>query len=128
MNTKEFLETSPDKRVITINAMLNKYENDSLRKVAEELKINYSTFCKEMAKGDYVYIKRDNKYYKFIRDTNNSLSDKNISNELEYLISNFNKLQKLIDSTENNYLILDKKVYSQPEQIVNKNIKINSLI
>ncbi|WP_234124869.1 hypothetical protein [Clostridium hydrogenum] len=129
MNTKDFFELDTAKRVIIINKLLEKYTDNSLKNVSSELNISYSTFCKEMSKDDYVYIKRDNKYYKFIKDNSFTIQqEKNLSEQLLYIKNNFDKFKKLIEAIDNNYLVLDKRIYSQSDKILNKNIKINSLI
>ncbi len=76
INRDNFFTADPDLRVKEINKML---ENEALPDIAKSLGIPYSTFLKEMTRGDYVYIKRENKYFKFIRDTNDKLIDKKVS-------------------------------------------------
>jgi len=127
LDTKEFLEMDHDVRVKKINTMLQEYEEYSLKKVSEVVGINYSTFCKEMARGDYVYIKRDNKYYKFIKDTNASFSHiTNYTLELNFIRDNLAKLETLMSYTNASFA-LDKRVYMS-DSLVNKNIKISENI
>lgn len=124
MNTKEFLEMDYHIRAKKVNDMLQKYEGDSLKKVSEALCINYSTLCKEMAKGDYVYIKRDNKYYRFIRNSEEgSHTTTDYTIELNFIRNNLAKLETIITST-NTPFELDKRVYIS-DVLVNKNIKIS---
>ena len=55
MNKDNFTTISSKERVKIVNDLLQKEEND-LRKVADTLKIKYSTFTKIMQENDYVYI------------------------------------------------------------------------
>ncbi|EST51927.1 hypothetical protein T458_26880 [Brevibacillus panacihumi W25] len=65
MNKEIFFAMPSEKRVEVVNKML---QNASLKEVADKIGIAYSTFLKEMTVGDHVYIQRDNRYYKFIRE------------------------------------------------------------
>lgn len=67
MNKDKFHTTSSKDRVAIVNDLL-KNEGFDLQKVADTLEMNYSTFTKLMQEDDYVYIKRENQYYKFVRD------------------------------------------------------------
>lgn len=67
MNKDKFHTTSSKDRVAIVNDLL-KNEGSDLQKVADTLEMNYSTFTKLMQEDDYVYIKRENQYYKFVRD------------------------------------------------------------
>ncbi len=95
------------------------------------LDIPYSTFTKEMQKGDYVYIARENKYFKFIRNKNDYVSSKSYikgtedyTEELAFLKENLEMLKKLVaNSEENKMLILDKAIYDTKAKFVNKNLK-----
>lgn len=123
----------PDIRAEKINALL---ENSDLRGVSQMLDIPYSTFTKEMQKGDYVYIARENKYFKFIRNKNDYVSSKSYikgtedyTEELAFLKENLEMLKKLVaNSEENKMLILDKAIYDTKAKFVNKNLKVNEAI
>ncbi|MDR6244940.1 hypothetical protein [Paenibacillus hunanensis] len=65
MNKESFFTMQYDKRAEEVNKLL---QSLSLEDVAKKIGVNYSTFTKEMQTGDYVFIKRDNCYYKFLRD------------------------------------------------------------
>lgn len=65
MNKDKFSTMDVDKRAEEINKML---VNSDLKVVAERLGIAYSSFTKLMQDGDFVYIARENQYFKFIRD------------------------------------------------------------
>lgn len=73
MNKDSFTTMSSKERVAIVNDLLSK-DGFDLQKVADTLKMNYSTFTKLMQEDDYVFIKRDNQYYKFIRDENQIIS------------------------------------------------------
>lgn len=99
--------------------------------------IPYSTFTKEMQRGDYVYIARENKYFKFIRDKNSLVNPKasNIKNEdftveLTFIKENLEGIKRLLvnHSAEGQMLILDKEIYNTKAKFVNKNLKINEAI
>jgi hypothetical protein len=128
MNTKEFLEMDYDTRVKKVNELLKKYDDDSLRKVSEFLGLSYSTFCKEMSKGDYVYIKRANQYFKFLREDSPQKQPLDYNKELEFLRNNIEHLAILINGNKNCELRLDSRIYTSDSSLVNKNLKINNAI
>lgn len=93
MNKEQFYSTHPDERVDIINEML---KTRSYSEVAKEIGVPGSSFGKEMQRGDYVYIQRDNKFYKFIRDktmvvSNNESATDNI---LSFIKDNQDILKK----------------------------------
>jgi transposase len=83
---------SRKQRVKIVNELLKK-EGFDLQKVADYFGINYSTFTKLMQEDDYVYIKQENQYYKFVRDesqiTHNPSSE---DDELTYILRNISLL------------------------------------
>ncbi|MBA2879332.1 hypothetical protein HNR63_002404 [Anoxybacillus kamchatkensis] len=129
MNKDEFLSMNPDLRVKRINKML---ETMQLPDIAKLLDMPSSTFSAEMQKGDYVYIKREKKYFKFLRDENSSKDELNTSDyneELLFIKRNFDILKNIVSNQEmSNLLILDKKIYDSKAKYVNKNIKVNDSI
>ncbi|SOC08278.1 hypothetical protein SAMN05880501_10552 [Ureibacillus xyleni] len=127
MNKEQFYSTHPDERVDIINEML---KTRSYSEVAKEIGVPGSSFGKEMQRGDYVYIQRDNKFYKFIRDktmvvSNNESATDNI---LSFIKDNQDILKKMISDYEygNKMLILDERVYSNNAKFENKSIKMNN--
>lgn len=126
MNREQFYNTDPDARVAIINEML---KNSSLKEVAKKIGVPESSFSKEMTSGDYVYIKRDNQYYKFIRN-NNLISQNHQQSQdvVSFLEQNIEVLKMIICQYENNskMLILDEQVYSQKVKYMNKSIKMNN--
>lgn len=126
MDREQFYNTNPDVRVGIINEML---KNNSLKEVAKQIGVPESSFSKEMTSGDYVYIKRDNQYYKFIRDKNMiSHGHQQSEDVICFLEQNIEVLKSIIKDHENikNMLILDEQVYSQKAKYMNKSIKMNS--
>lgn len=120
----------PTKRVMEINRML---EQHSFKEVVEEIDIPTSTFSAEMARGDYVFIKRENRYFKFLRD--GSVSDKlpaqdmveDYSEALNFLKDKLHELKRLLATDSPYPIVLDKRIYST-QKFSNKNIKVNDNI
>lgn len=126
LNKEQFYNTEPDARVVIINEML---KNSSLKEVAKNIGVPESSFSKEMTNGDYVYIKRDNQYYKFLRDKSMiSQSHQQSQEVICFLEQNIEVLKAIIRNHDNikNMLILDEQVYSQKAKYMNKSIKMNS--
>lgn len=127
MDKEKFYFLQKDKRADAINKLL---ENKDQANVAELIGISRSTFSKEMTQGDYVYIARENRYFKFIRDIKStSTVNKSDSPELTFLSLNLELLQQIVDSYENGVLLtLNKEIYSNNGNFVNKNIRINQAV
>lgn len=133
MNKDRFFTMNVDKRAEEINKML---VNSDLKGVAEALSLPYSSFTKEMQKGDYVFIARENQYFKFIRDKESlgtvkstDISTAGFQEELSFLRENFEILKRLVDTAnESPTLVLDKEVYNSKSKYVNKNLKLNESI
>lgn len=126
LDREQFYNTTPDKRVVIINEML---KNSSLKEVAKQIGVPESSFSKEMIRGDYVYIKRDNQYYKFIRNENMiSNNHQPYQDAINFIEQNIDELKALIRQREDirNMLILDEQVYSKKAKYTNKSIKMNS--
>ncbi|WP_342558238.1 hypothetical protein [Metasolibacillus sp. FSL K6-0083] len=126
MNNNNFPTISSKQRVKIVNDLLKK-EGFDLQKVADHLGMKYSTFTKLMQEDDYVYIKRDNQYYKFVRDegllTAMPQSD---DEEITYIKSNFALLKSLIERhKDNNDFILDKRIFHSSSKIATKNFRIS---
>lgn len=129
MNKELFLAMSPEKRVEEVNKMLL---TASLKEVADKIGIAYSTFLREMTVGDHVYIQRDNRYYKFIRDVDgvNPQADFNgdYQEELHFLRENIDSLKKLVNCGHRPPLILDQQIYSKSASFSNKSIKMSEQV
>lgn len=126
MNKEEFNAIDPDERIEHINKML---QNRSINEVAEEIGISPSRFCKEMTTGDYVYIKRENKYYKFVRDKNSVKPTVSTDTANAFIEMNLNTLRKIVSLYQYQVpLILDEKVYNKNAEFINKNFRLNSAI
>lgn len=125
MKKLDFFTISTDERLEYINSLLGKYEKDNLKNVSEEIKIDYNLLCREMSKDDLVYIKRDRKYYKILKDDTALTSPiSNYNKELQFLRDNFDTLKGLLTYNLKPFT-LDKRVYSSTEKTINKNIKVN---
>ncbi|TKJ86063.1 hypothetical protein PaeCFBP13512_19710 [Paenibacillus sp. CFBP13512] len=126
MNKESFFTMQYDKRAEEVNKLL---QSLSLEDVAKKVGVNYSTFTKEMQAGDYVFIKRDNCYYKFLRDPFSAPEKKQNelnSEELNFLKENIEELRELIaNSNDKSILHLDPRIYSKNSPFSVKSIKMN---
>lgn len=126
MNNDNFTTMNSKQRVKIVNDLLKKEGND-LRKVADVLEINPSTFSKLMTEDDYVYIKRLGMYCKFVQDDSLIVEDPTSdSDEIAYIKENYAILQSLIESRKYNHdFILDKRIYHSNSETVTKNFRIS---
>lgn len=125
MNKDKFHTTSSKDRVAIDNDLL-KNEGFDLQKVADTLEMNYSTFTKLMQEDDYVYIKRENQYYKFVRDESQifTISDQTDS-EMDYIKANFPILKSIIEKYKHNDdFIIDKCIFRSTSKISSKNFRM----
>jgi hypothetical protein len=79
-----------------------------------------------MQEDDYVYIKRENQYYKFVRDesqiTHNPSSE---DDELTYIKLHFSTLKSLIERhKENRDFTLDKRIFRSSSKFSTNNFRI----
>lgn len=126
MNKEEFYAIDPDERVEHINKLLL---NRSINDVAEEIGISPSTFSKEMTTGDYVYIKRENQYYKFVRDKHTVKPTVSSNPAISFIEMNLETLRKIVSLYQEQVpLILDERVYNKNAEFINKNFRLNSTI
>lgn len=101
----------------------------SLKKVSETLDIPYSTFLKEMTAGDYVYIQRENRYFKFVREdvyTSQTLLLDDFTEELSFLRENLTHFRSMIVTEPD--LKINKKIYNKEAIFSNRSIKMNEEI
>lgn len=124
MNKQHFFEMDVHLRAEKINEML---KDSNLSEVAEAIGIPSSTFSKEMQKGDYIYIKRENKYFHFLRDgtaafldSNNNQSDRT----LDFLNKHLDDLKILIQNYNSDKVQLNRKVYTDSSKVTTKSIRI----
>lgn len=130
MNKENFFAMEKNKRVDAVNKLL---AGRNQSEVAEIIGLSQSVFSKEMTKGDYIYITRENKYFKFIRDGNETAARGTKTNsyieELDFLSRNLSKLMKLVETSDENVLLsIDKEIYGSGSIFVNKNIRINQAV
>lgn len=113
MDKDKFLNLCSKKRVEVVNELL-KNKSFDLQQVADFINVNYSTFTKIMQEDDYVYIKRENQYYKFVRDENVISAINNSADDLTaYLNENMNVLKQIIEKHKANYdFTIDKKIFA----------------
>ncbi|WP_027093451.1 hypothetical protein [Cohnella thermotolerans] len=124
MNKETFFTMPHDKRAEEVNKLL---ESSTLKEVADKIGVNYSSFTKEMQSGDYVFIQRDNRYYKFLRDPNSKplpTTQTGYAKELHFLHENLDKLKQLI-ANDKSPLVLDQRIYAKNSQFTVKSIKMN---
>ena len=125
MNKDKFHTANSKNRVAIVNELL-KRDGFDLQKVADALEMNYSTFTKLMQEDDYVYIKRENQYYKFVRDENQipTISTQTDS-EMDYFKKNFSLLKSLIERYKHNDdFNIDKRIFRSTYKISSKNFRM----
>lgn len=112
MNKEKFLALDCKQRVEVVNDLLK--NNHDLQQVADKIGINYSTFTKVMQEDDFVYIKRLNQYYKFLRVENAVLSIDNSADDLTaFLNENKDVLKQIIEKHKaSNDFTIDKKIFA----------------
>lgn len=113
MSKDKFITLSSKHRVAFVNDLLKNKAFD-LQQVADYIGINYSTFTKIMQEDDFVYIKRENQYYKFIRNPNAISVIDNSADELTaFLNENMDILKKIVEKHKaNDDFTIDKKIFA----------------
>lgn len=113
MNKDKFLALDCKQRVEFVNDLLKNKDYD-LQKVADSIGINYSTFTKLMTQGDYIFVKRDGQYFRFIRNGDTISSIDNSANVLTaYLNENMDVLKQIIEKHKaNDDFTIDKKIFA----------------
>ena len=101
MDKDVFYEMDIMTRVKKVNSML---EGKNIQAVAKEIGIPPSTFSKEMQRGDYFYLKRDNKYYHFVREVASIDPSQNKSTNgfMIFLMEPQHELKELLDKRRAN--------------------------
>ncbi|WP_016992290.1 hypothetical protein [Lysinibacillus boronitolerans] len=113
MNKDKFLALDCKQRVEFVNDLLKNTDYD-LQKVADSIGINYSTFTKLMTQEDYIFVKRDGQYFRFIRNENAISSMDNSADDLTvYLNENMDVLKQIIEKHKaSNDFTIDKKIFA----------------
>lgn len=113
MNKDKFLNLDSRQRVAFVNDLL-KNKSFDLQQVADNIGINYSTFTKIMQEDDFVYIKRENQYFKFYRDERAiSFIDNSADDLTEFLNENIDVLKQIIEKHKaNDDFTIDKKIFA----------------
>jgi bifunctional pyridoxal-dependent enzyme with beta-cystathionase and maltose regulon repressor activities len=125
MKKEIFMKMKPNERVKEINKLLQKHE---LKEVASMMDIPFSTFCKEMRKGDFFYSQSDRKYFHFIRDENHQ-RNKNIEyDEINFISENIEVLKELIENFKGSLsqMVISEKIYNNASTYVMKTFKLNN--
>lgn len=112
MDKQKFLTLDCKQRVEVVNDLLK--NNHDLQQVADKIGINYSTFTKVMQEDDFVYIKRENQYYKFIRNPDAISAIGNNADDLTaFLAENIDTLKQIIEKhIANDDFTIDKKIFA----------------
>lgn len=112
MNKDNFLSLSSKERVAYINDLL-KNKSLSLQEIADQLQISHSSLTKLLQQDDYVYIKRDNSYFKFIRDESQIKTDSTVEDEVTlFLKENFEQLKAIVAKhNSNDDFTIDKSIF-----------------
>lgn len=123
MNKKHFFEMDVHKRAKQINEML---KTKSMNEIAKSIGISASAFSKEMQNGDYVFIKRENQYFHFIREeqTINHGQDTEAKEVIDFIKVNFGELQTLIANYKGDRIDLNPKVYDDSSELLTKSIRV----
>lgn len=128
MNKQQFFEMDVHRRARRINDMLN---GKGLSEVADILGISPSTFSKEMQSGDYVYIKRENKYFLFVRDGKTSTLEQQEGQADEatvFLNEHLEEFKALIQNYRGEKVDLNPKVYNESSKLVTKSLRVRENI
>ena len=112
MNTEKFLALDCTQRVEYVNDLLK--NNHDLQQIADSIGINYSTFTKLMTQGDYIFVKRDGQYFRFIRNGDTISSINSSADDLTaYLNENMDVLKQIIEKHKtNDDFTIDKKIFA----------------
>ncbi|WP_025729704.1 hypothetical protein [Heyndrickxia ginsengihumi] len=128
MDKDTFFTMPPSKRVQEVNKLLKGHDQKEISKL---LDIPPSTFSKYMREGYYLYHKADKKYYPFVRSEEERVTVKanEESDENSFIKSHMDTLKKIVQIVEESGpLLLDKRIYDENAEIMNKNIRMNNEI
>lgn len=120
-----FLLLDCRQRVEFVNDLL-KNKGFDLQQVAEHIGINYSTFTKLMTEGDFVYIKWDGQYFRFIRDGDTISSIDNSADDFTvFLHENIDILKAIIEKYKSNDdFTVDKSIFKSSSKQSVKTFRI----
>lgn len=131
MDKEIFFSMEKNKRAAEVNKLL---AGSNQKEVSETIGISQSLLSKEMTKEDFIYVGRENKYFKFVRDPKVAVAIKNSNNssespEMVFLRDNLEQLQSLLEERDGKTMLsLNKEIYDDDSELVNKNIRINSVV
>ncbi|WP_400244947.1 hypothetical protein AB3U99_01140 [Niallia sp. JL1B1071] len=133
MKQEEFQNMDLIERVEYVNGCLSKETEDPLRRVAEKLQLNYSSFCKEMRKGGYSFNQSRKQYektfsieeYKEIEKHMNKSED--TGDVVQFIEEHIDELKALL-KVHSGQLVLNPIVYDPNIETVTKTVQINSSV
>ncbi|MBD7937612.1 hypothetical protein H9655_11310 [Cytobacillus sp. Sa5YUA1] len=133
MQQEEFQKMDLIERAEYVNSLLAKEKEEPLRKVAEKLQLNYSSFCKEMRKGGYSFNQSRKQYektfsieeYKEVEKYINKSGDAN--DVVQFIKDHFDELKVLLE-VHSSQLVLNPIVYDANIETVTKTVQINSKV
>ncbi|WP_033827194.1 hypothetical protein [Bacillus andreraoultii] len=131
MKYEEFQQMDLIERVEIVNNLLT--ETQDLREASKRLGLNYSSFCKEMRVGGFVFNQSKKQYektfsireYKSIQRHINQSEDN--SDVMLFITEHFDELKELL-RIHSDQLVLNPMVYDPSIDSVSKTFQINSLI
>ena len=97
MNTEDFMNLLPEKKVDVVNELLQKESSNHLQNVAKKLGMSPSTFSKVMRHNDnYQYNQSKKQYYKLMsmeeyKRTNQKLPESKVDETLQYLNTTYHQ-------------------------------------
>lgn len=133
MKQEDFQTMDLVERAEYVNSLLAKETEDPLRRAAEKLQLNYSTFCKEMRKGGYSFNQSRKQYektfsieeYKEIEKHMNKNED--TGDVIQFIEEHIDELKALL-TVHSDQLVLNPIVYDPTIETVTKTVQINSKV
>lgn len=112
MNKDKFLSLSSKERIAYVNDLL-KNKSLTLQEIADQLQIPHSSLTKLLQQDDYVYIKRDNSYFKFVRDESQIITVGAVEDEVTlFLKENLDQLKAIVSKhNSNDEFTINKSIF-----------------
>lgn len=126
MDKNKLISLQPSERVKMVNKLL---EEHSFEEICEMFGLSTGTFSKILREGNYFYHKADKKYYPYVHSEEERIQKNNPekSDELTFIKNKIDTIKRIIQQyEESGNLLLDKKIYDNNANYVNKTIRINS--
>lgn len=132
MELQDFKKLSIRERVDLVNQLFNDFpEFKTLQEVAEHLDLSPSTMSSLLAEGDYVFIKREQRFYPFVRDHSLIINQsEKPPNNLTYLEENLNQLKRIIEREKGSldFRIDPRVVRPTKDTTTSRNVKLPDTI